>query len=177
MRRLTSVLCFFLALALSSTTMADGSIGSALKNLDQQQSYSLELKGRDKDGEYTATYLYTPELQVMRRQDKFGVSTYLYDKVKRADKVMVTRAGVAYMYSLDNPLLPAFIPGSFLKHHLSSERPESLKVSFTSQGILSGLEVGNFAEQGEGFLVEGLVFDPDPENDPKFSRFARYLRD
>lgn len=157
--------------------MADSSIASALKDLNQDQSYSLELKGRDKDGEYTATYLYTPELQLMRRQDKLGVSTYLYDRVKRADKVMVTRAGVAYMYSLDNPLLPAFIPGSFLKHHLSSENSDKLKVSLSSDGRLSGMEVGDFAEQGQGFLVENVVFDPDLESDPKFTRFARYLRE
>src|SRR5690606_10255118 len=102
--------------------------------------------------------------------------TYLYDKVKRPEKVMVTRDGVAYMYRLDNPLLPEYLPGSLLSYYLARVDDQEIAFKLAADGEIEALKVGDFGERGEGFSVNAIAFDPEP-SDPMLSRFARYLRD
>lgn len=171
MQKASSFLCVFLALILTATACADGN--DVLAQLQKNEGYSLQVEGRDEDGEFTATYLYTPEVQVYSRKDRTGESTYLYDKVKRPEKVMVTRAGVAYMYRLDNPNLPAYFPGSLLEYYL--KRESDVRFQYGPDGQVKTLEVGDYSEEGTGFLVTEVEFEPDPE-DPRFRRYAHFLR-
>ena len=174
MRLAPTLLCVFITLILSSTAYADGS--TVLEQLEESGSYSLQIEGRDEDGEFKATYLYTPEVQVFKRRDATGESTYLYDKVKRPEKVMVTRRGVAYMYRLDNPNLPDYFPGSLLSYYLEREADRGLDFQYGPDGRLESLEVGDYTRDGDGFFVSKVEFQPDPE-DPRFRRYARLLRD
>ena len=174
MHRAPTLLCVFIALILSSTAYANEN--TVLAQLEESGSYSLQIEGRDEDGEFTATYLYTPDVQVLKRRDAAGESTYLYDKLKRPEKVMVTRLGVAYMYRLDNPNLPDYFPGSLLEYYLEREADRGLQFEYSQDGRLESLEVGDYSNQGTGFYVTQVEFEPDPE-DPRFRRYARFLRE
>ena len=66
MHRASTFFCIFIVLILSSTALADEN--TLLARLENHDSYSLQIEGRDEDGEFTATYLYTPDLQVLKRR-------------------------------------------------------------------------------------------------------------
>ena len=173
MHRASTFFCIFIVLILSSTALADEN--NLLARLENHDSYSLQIEGRDEDGEFTATYLYTPDLQVLKRRDRKGESTYLYDKLKRPEKVMVTRSGVAYLYRLDNPNLPDYFPGSLLQYYLGLDSQGGLSFRYLPDGSLDSLEVGDYSSEGPGFMVPEVEFDPDLENS-RFRRYASYLR-
>ncbi len=170
MRILTLVL-FFVALILLAPASADGSIDAVMKQLKANESYSFKLQGHDDNGKYSAIYLYSPDLQIWQRQDQNGTSTYLYDKLKRPDKVMVTRNGVAYMYSLDNPLLPDHFPGSLLESYLQDR--SRVSATTAAEGAFPTLVIS--PKTGASVTISELVFSPDLD-DPTFSRMARFLR-
>ena len=173
MHRAATFFCIFIVLILSSPILADES--ALLARLEKHESYSLQIEGRDEDGEFKATYLYTPDLQVLKRRDAKGESTYLYDKLKRPEKVMVTRLGVAYLYRLDNPNLPEYFPGSLLEYYLGLESQIGLRCRYAPDGVLESLEIGGYADGGPGFRVTEVEFEPDLE-DSRFRRYASYLR-
>lgn len=85
---------------------------------------------------------------------------------------MVTRNGVAYMYSLDNPLLPEHFPGSLLESYLKNGG----QVSETSsaEGAFPSLVIA--PKSGTPVTISELVFSPSLE-DPSLSRLARFLRE
>lgn len=192
MHRLAPLLAVFMTLVLQSGALADARIEALTEALDNHDSYSLEITGRDENGEFTATYFYSPEVRVLSREDRDGNSLYLYNKLSRPDKVMVTRRGVAYRYRLDNPRLPAFFPESLLEHYLGKalrsgasqgdgesavyhlEDDRELVIRLEPDGRLAEMEVRT-AESGLSiYSFDSLVFDPDLDG-PEYSKLSRYI--
>jgi len=153
---------------LTSNGAAETTLESLRTKVSDQEPYFMKLEGHDKDGNFTADYYYSPGLSVLKREDGDGSAVYVYDEEKRAEKVQVTRRGVAYMYRLDNPRLPSGFPESLLE--LCFENGEGAVDGENSFRFEADINGDNLV-----LTVTSLVFDPTPD-DPGVASIGRYFK-
>jgi outer membrane lipoprotein-sorting protein len=195
MQKFALLFSVFTALFLTSSVAAEPALDALRQKASEHETYAMTLEGSDENGKYTAVYFYSPELSVLTRMDREGKTLFLYDREKRADKVQVTRQGVAYMYRLDNPRLPANFPGSLLSAYLESatgrgqeqatdegnallfetDKGDTLTFVFKSPGEFERLDVVRVGDKAQTLSVTQLEFDPEPDH-PDLASIGRYIR-
>lgn len=165
MSRLTSILCACLTLVLFHSGLAQTGLTDLNDASANGQSYAAMLTGQDAGGEFSAVYYCSDDFKLMKRKDRDGVTVYRYQKSKRPDKVMVTRAGVSYFYRLDNPRLPHYFLES-LDTYLEKEQ------KFGSQ---ANEELTVDTGDGATLVIKELTYNPSPD-DPRFRDVTRYVK-
>lgn len=165
MSRLATFLCTCFTLVLFHSGLAQTGITDLNDASAAGQSYAAMLTGQDAGGEFSAVYYCSDDFKLMKRKDRDGVTVYQYQKSKRPDKVLVTRAGVSYFYRLDNPRLPHYFLES-LDSYLEKER------AFGGQ---TQEELTVNTGDGATLVIKELTYNPSPD-DRRFRDVTRYLK-